>query len=157
MGVLLPGGFYGYNRRRLSHLYMALDIQQREREGIVILDVTGRLTVGENVSGVREKIQALSDSGSHNIILNLAEVDYIDSTGLGGLVISFTTLKKAGGSLKLLNASRRNIELLILTKLTTVFEIFDDEQDAVNSFFPNRQIKKFDILDFVQQQGGSDK
>lgn len=136
---------------------MALDIQQREREGIVILDVTGRLTVGENVSGVREKIQALSDSGSHNIILNLAEVDYIDSTGLGGLVISFTTLKKAGGSLKLLNASRRNIELLILTKLTTVFEIFDDEQDAVNSFFPNRQIKKFDILDFVQQQGGSDK
>jgi anti-sigma B factor antagonist len=136
---------------------MALDIQQREREGIVILDVSGRLTVGENVSGVREKIQALSDSGSHNIILNLAEVDYIDSTGLGGLVISFTTLKKAGGSLKLLNASRRNIELLILTKLTTVFEIFDDEQDAVNSFFPNRQIKKFDILDFVQQQGGSDK
>jgi anti-sigma B factor antagonist len=153
----LPGVFYGYNRRGLSHLYMALDIQQREREGIVILDVSGRLTVGENVSGVREKIQALSDSGSHNIILNLAEVDYIDSTGLGGLVISFTTLKKAGGSLKLLNASRRNIELLILTKLTTVFEIFDDEQDAVNSFFPNRQIKKFDILDFVQQQGGSDK
>jgi anti-sigma B factor antagonist len=82
----------------------------------------------------------------------MKEVDYIDSTGLGGLVISFTTLKKGGGALKLLNLSRRNIELLILTKLSTVFEIYDDEQDAVNSFFPNRKIKKFDILNFVRQQ-----
>jgi anti-sigma B factor antagonist len=71
---------------------------------------------------------------------------------LGGLVISFTSVKKSGGALKLLNLSRRNIELLVLTKLTTVFELFDDEQDAVNSFFPNRTIKKFDILSFVQQQ-----
>ena len=67
-------------------------------------------------------------------------MDYIDSTGLGGLVISYTTLKKAGGALKVLNLSKRNIELLILTKLSTVFEVFDDEQDAVNSFFPNREI-----------------
>jgi anti-sigma B factor antagonist len=67
-------------------------------------------------------------------------------------VISYTSLKKAGGALKLLKLSRRNIELLVLTKLTTVFEIFDDEQDAVNSFFPNRQIRKFDILSFVKQQ-----
>jgi anti-sigma B factor antagonist len=79
-------------------------------------------------------------------------VDYVDSTGLGGLVISFTTLRKSGGALKLLNLSRRNIELLVLTKLTTVFEIFDDEQEAVNSFFPNRKIRKFDILSFVREQ-----
>lgn len=136
---------------------MALEIQQREREGITILDLNGRLIVGEPVAAFRERVRELLDSNTVNVILNLAEVDYIDSTGLGGLVISFTTLKKAGGSLKLLKANQRNIELLVLTKLTTVFEVFEDEQDAVNSFFPNRQIKKFDILDFVQQQGTEDK
>ena len=131
---------------------MSFDIEQREREGIIILDLKGRLVVGEPVSDLRERIRALGESGSNRIILNLEGVDYIDSTGLGGLVISFTTIKKAGGALKLLNLSRRNIELLVLTKLTTVFELFDDEQDAVNSFFPNREIKKFDILNFVRQQ-----
>lgn len=135
---------------------MALDIEQREREGIVILDIKGRLIVGEPVSSLREKIRELAEAGSNNIILDLAEVDYIDSTGLGGLVICFTSLKKAGGALKLLKLSRRNIELLVLTKLTTVFEIFDDEQDAVNSFFPNREIRRFDILNFVQQQEESE-
>ena len=134
---------------------MALDIYEREREGIVILDLRGRLIVGEPVSSLREKVRELIDSGKQSIILNLAEVDYIDSTGLGGLVISFTTVKKAGGALKILNLSKRNVELLVLTKLTTVFELFGEEQDAVNSFFPNRQIRKFDILDFVQQQGNT--
>jgi anti-sigma B factor antagonist len=136
---------------------MAIDIEQREHEGIVILDVKGRLVVGEPVASLRERIRELCSSGSQNLILNLAEVDYIDSTGLGGLVISFTSLKKSGGALKLLNLSRRNIELLVLTKLTTVFEVFDDEQDAVNSFFPNREIRRFDILNFVQQQGPPDE
>ena len=131
---------------------MALDIEQREREGIVILDLKGRLVVGEPVAALREKIRELCDASSNNIILNMDGVDYIDSTGLGGLVISYTSLKKQGGSLKLLNLNRRNIELLVLTKLTTVFEVFDEEQDAVNSFFPNREIKRFDILNFVRQQ-----
>ena len=131
---------------------MALEIQEREREGIIILDLKGRLIVGEPVSSLREKVRELIDDGKLNIILDLENVDYIDSTGLGGLVISFTSVKKAGGALKILKLSKRNIELLILTKLTTVFEIFMDEQDAINSFFPNRQIRKFDILDFVQQQ-----
>lgn len=131
---------------------MTLDIQEREREGIVILDLKGRLIVGEPVAGLREKIRELAEAGRTNLILNLEGVDYIDSTGLGGLVISYTTMKKAGGALKVLNLNRRNIELLVLTKLTTVFEVFEDEQDAVNSFFPNREIRKFDILAFVQQQ-----
>jgi anti-sigma B factor antagonist len=131
---------------------MALEIEQREREGIVILELKGRLIVGEPVAGLRERIREMSESGTNNVILGLKDVDYIDSTGLGGLVISYTTLKKAGGALKLLNLSQRNIELLVLTKLTTVFEIFDEEQDAVNSFFPNREIRRFDILNFVRQQ-----
>lgn len=131
---------------------MSLEIQEREREGIIVLDLNGRLIVGEPVSSLREKVRELSEAGKLNLVVNLAEVDYIDSTGLGGLVISYTTVKKAGGALKILNLSKRNIELLVLTKLTTVFEIFVDEQDAINSFFPNRQIRKFDILSFVQQQ-----
>src|SRR4051794_9899236 len=108
---------------------MALDIQEREREGIVILDLKGRLIVGEPAANLREKVRELIDDGKVSIIMNLEDVDYIDSTGLGGLVISYTSVKKAGGALKILNLSKRNIELLILTKLTTVFEVFMDEQD----------------------------
>ncbi len=132
---------------------MALTIQEREREGICLLDLKGRLTVGEEVAQLRETLKSTNAAGHDRIILNLAQIDYIDSTGLGTLVICFTSMQKAGGSLKLLNLSRRNIELLILTKLTTVFELFNDEQDAVNSFFPDREIQKFDILNFVKQQG----
>jgi len=68
------------------------------------------------------------------------------------MVICYTTLQKAGGTVKLLKLNKRNIELLLLTKLSTIFEIFGDEQDAINSFFPEREIKRFDILNFVQQQ-----
>lgn len=131
---------------------MSLAIGQRTKEGIVILDLKGRLVVGEPVATLREKIRELAEAGSVNVILNLEQVDYIDSTGLGSLVICYTTLQKAGGALKIMNLSRRNIELLVLTKLSTVFEVFNEEQDAVNSFFPNREIRKFDILSFVQQQ-----
>lgn len=131
---------------------MSLDIQQREREGINILDLNGRLTVGGEVSTFRERLQKLIDSGRTNIILNLKDVDYIDSTGLGALVMSYTSLQRAGGKIKLLNLSRRGIELLVMTKLTTIFEVFDDEQNAINSFFPDRELKRFDILSFVQQQ-----
>ena len=131
---------------------MSLEIQQREREGIVILDLKGRLTVGGEVATFRDRVQQLVNSGRTSIILNLQDVDYIDSTGLGALVMSFTSLQRAGGKIKLLNLSRRGIELLVMTKLTTIFEVFDDEQNAINSFFPDRELKRFDILSFVQQQ-----
>ena len=131
---------------------MSLEIQQREREGIAILDLNGRLTVGNEVATFRERLQKLIDSRRTNIIVNLKDVDYIDSTGLGALVMSYTSLQRAGGKIKLLNLNRRGIELLVMTKLTTIFEVFDDEQSAINSFFPDREIKRFDILNFVQQQ-----
>jgi len=130
---------------------MSLDIQQREREGVTILDLKGRITVGPEASVLREKINSLVKAGVKNVILNLEGVDYIDSTGLGALVVSHTSLKRNGGAVKLLNLNKRNIELLIMTKLATVFDLFSDEQDAVNSFFPDRKIKTFDILSFVQQ------
>lgn len=128
---------------------MSFEIHESEREGIVILALKGRLTVGE-ASSVREKVNQLLAASHIHVIFNLAEVDYIDSTGLGSMVICFTTLKKAGGALKLVQLNKRNIELLLLTKLHTIFEVFSDEQDAVNSFFPDRAIKRFDILSFVQ-------
>ena len=128
-----------------------LDIQVRQKEGIAILDVNGRLAVG-GASTLREKVTEEIAQGQNKVILNLKDVDYIDSTGLGTMVICYTTLSKAGGNLKLLHLNRRNIELLLLTKLSTVFQIFGDEQDAVNSFFPDREIKRFDILNFVQKQ-----
>jgi len=129
---------------------MSLEISEREREGVTILALKGRLTTGE-ATPVREKVNALAAEGRINIILDLSGVDYIDSTGLGGLVICFTTLQKKGGALKLLHLNKRNVELLALTRLHTVFEVFNEEQDAVNSFFPGREIKRFDILSFVQQ------
>lgn len=130
---------------------MGLGIRQREREGVVILDLKGPLTVGEAAGKLREALHALIDDGRKHVVLNLAEVDYIDSTGLGAMVVCFTSLRKTGGMLKLLNLNRRNIELLVLTKLSTVFEILADEQDAVNSFYPDREIKRFDILSFIEQ------
>lgn len=130
---------------------MSLEITQRDREGVVVLDLAGRITVGEEAASIRDVMRRLMAEGKKDFILNLQEIDYIDSTGLGALVLCFTTLQKQGGRLKLENLNRRNIELLVLTKLTTVFEVFNDEQDAVNSFFPGREIKRFDILSFVRE------
>ncbi|MBY0376174.1 MAG: STAS domain-containing protein [Bryobacteraceae bacterium] len=135
---------------------MPFEIRKREREGVTLLDLEGRLIVGEPAGKLREEILALSAAGQNRLVLNLQKVDFIDSTGLGALVICFTTIKKAGGALKLLNLAERGIELLVLTKLTSVFEMFDDEQHAVNSFFPGREIQRFDILSFVQKQQRED-
>lgn len=130
---------------------MALEIRQRLREGIDILELKGRLTAGPEAGALRKQVSALSAAGTRNLVLDMRGVDYIDSTGLGALVMCATSLRKNGGNVKLLDLNRRNIELLVMTKLETVFEIFTDEQDAVNSFFPDRKIKAFDILDFVHR------
>jgi len=131
---------------------MAFEITRRKKEGITILDLNGRLAVGESCTILRETVKDGVAEGRINVALNMKEVDYIDSTGLGSMVICYTTLQKAGGKMKLYNLNRRNIELLLLTKLSTVYEIFGDEQEAINSFFPEREIKHFDILSFVQKQ-----
>jgi anti-anti-sigma factor len=133
------------------------EILSRAKEGITILDLKGRLAVGEPCTLLREQVDQQLTEGRDKLILNLKQVDYIDSTGLGTMVICFTRLQKAGGALKLVNLNRRNIELLLLTKLSTVMQIFGDEQESVNSFFPEREIKHFDILNFIQQQKESEQ
>jgi anti-sigma B factor antagonist len=131
---------------------MDLTFTEFQRDGIDILRLSGRLIVGQAVGELRDRLKQMAEQGRTKVVLDLENVDYIDSTGLGQVVIGFTSLQRAGGSLKLLNLNRRNVELLVLTKLSTVFELYDDEQEAVNSFFPNREVRKFDILNFVQQQ-----
>jgi anti-sigma B factor antagonist len=130
---------------------MNLEIHEREREGIILLDLKGRIIAGEEVGAFRTIIERLSESGQPKIILNLHAVDYIDSLGLGTMVMCYTRLQKIGGIAKLSQLNRRNLELLLLTKIDTIFEVFDDETEAVNSFFPEREIRRFDILAFVQQ------
>lgn len=107
--------------------------------------------MGPEATALRAIVTDLSAVGTRNLVLNMAGADYIDSTGLGALVMCVTSLRKSGGNVKLLHLNRRNIELLVMTKLATVFEIFTDEQDAVSSYYPDRKIKAFDILDFVRQ------
>ena len=130
---------------------MSLDIAQREREGVALLDLKGRITMGDEVTAFREAFEKVSAVPGARLILNMKEVDYVDSTGLGALVMCSTRLKKASGVAKLVNVNRRNIELILMTKIDTIFEVFNDETDAINSFFPGREIKRFDILSFVRQ------
>jgi anti-sigma B factor antagonist len=136
---------------------MSLHIEQRESEGIVILDLKGPLTLGRGDSELRDTLRALHQSGKVNIVLNLKEVSHIDSTGLGTLVFGLAKLCKAGGRLALVNVDKSHLELFLLTKLALAFEFFDDEQEAINSFFPDRAVKPFDILSFIQHkdQGNS--
>ena len=130
---------------------MAHEIQEREREGITILDFKGRIAAGPEATALRDKVAELNTASKRNLVLNLKDVDYIDSTGLGALVVCVTGLRRNGGNIKLENLNRRNVDLLVMTKLHTVFEVFNDEQDAVNSYYPDRKVKAFDILAFVQQ------
>jgi anti-sigma B factor antagonist len=130
---------------------MALGIGERDVEGILILDLQGRIVAGEAVGALREHIHTAAGADKRNVVLNLKGVDYIDSSGLGTLVAAHSTLNNAGGGLALMSLSKRSAELLILTKLATVFRIFDDEKSAVDSFFPHREVPKFDILDFVKK------
>jgi anti-sigma B factor antagonist len=131
---------------------MSLQIEEREKEGIVILDLRGSLTLGDGDLALRQKLAALHQSGKINVILDLKEVTHIDSTGLGTLVFGLARLRKAGGRLALLNVNRAHLELFLLTRLAIAFEFFADEQDAVNSFFPDRELKHFDVLEFVQHE-----
>ena len=128
-----------------------LQIIQREKEGICILDLDGSLTIGDSEAILRTTIVTLARAGTLNIILNLAGVTEIDEDGLSVLIFCYARFAKSGGALKLLNL-RPDLSLMILTKLDTVFEVFTDEQAAINSFFPARAVRHYDILQWVQGQ-----
>ena len=113
---------------------MSLTIEPREVDHVTILDVKGRIVLGDEIHTLRDAVRGLVTENKKKIILNLAEVDYIDSSGVGELVGSFTTVRNAGGELKLLNLSQKVKDVLHVTKLYTVFDIKDDEASAVAAF-----------------------
>jgi len=113
---------------------MDIKIEERDVGHVTILNIVGRLTIDEAAQHLKQDIEALISRDRLYVVLNLAQVPYIDSGGLGQLVASFGTVKKAGGAMKLLNVNTRNHDLLVITRLVTVFESFDSEAEAVRSF-----------------------
>jgi anti-sigma B factor antagonist len=112
---------------------MNLVIKPRRLDDVVILDLSGRITMGEGTILLRDHIQKLLATSDRKFLLNLSDVDYIDSSGLGELVTSFTTVRNQGGLLKLLNLTHRVQDLLQITKLLTVFEVFNSEAEALKT------------------------
>ncbi len=111
-----------------------MHIHDRAVGDVTIIDVNGKMTLGEGQEMLRDKVNSLIQQGQKHMVLNLAEVPYIDSAGLGEIVRTYTTVSRQGGSLKLLNLTKRIQDLLAITKLLTVFETFDTEAEAVKSF-----------------------
>jgi anti-sigma B factor antagonist len=115
---------------------MKMTASTRLVDGVTIVDLSGRIVLGEGSTGVRDLVRNLIKEGNKKILLNLRDVDYIDSSGLGELVSAFTSMRSQGGELKLLNLTKRVRALLQITKLLTVFDIADDEATSVKSFSP---------------------
>ncbi len=113
---------------------MSAKLSPRQVGDVTVVDVSGRITLGEGSSNLRDGIRDLVTKGNKKILLNLADVSYIDSSGIGELVSGFTSVANAGGNLKLINLTKRVRDLLQITKLYTVFEVYEDESAAVRSF-----------------------
>ena len=111
-----------------------INISERQAGDVTILDLEGKVTIGEGSVALRNAIRRLLGEGKSKILLNLASVGYIDSSGIGELVSSFTAVNKEGGSLKLLNLTQKIQDLLAITKLLTVFDVFENEGEALSSY-----------------------
>ena len=111
-----------------------MQIDERKIGDVTILDLKGKMTLGDGDELLRNKINSLVQAGAKKLVLNLGDVPYIDSAGLGEVVRTYTTVSRQGGALKLLNLTKRIQDLLAITKLLTVFETFDTEAEAVKSF-----------------------
>jgi len=117
-----------------------MQIDERTVGDVVVLDLKGKITLGEGDELLKDKVNSLVNQGHKKIVLNLADVPYIDSAGLGEVVRTYTTVSRQGGSLKLLNLTKRITDLLSITKLLTVFETFDSENEAVRSFSASAKV-----------------
>ena len=113
---------------------MSVKLTSRQVGDVTVIDAAGRITLGEGASAFRDMIRDLANKGHKKLLLNLSDVSYIDSSGIGELVSGFTTITNGGGQLKLVGLSKRIKDLLQITKLYTVFDVYDDEAQAVRSF-----------------------
>ncbi len=128
-----------------------LEVKQRERDGVVILDLEGHLVLGEEDLALRQRAVSLLEAGLRNLILNLKGVTEIDITGISALEFFGEKFREAGGKCVLLNLDPARVEPADLLKLSTDFNTYQDEVDAVNSFFPDRIMPRYDILEFVEK------
>src|SRR5512145_608353 len=117
-----------------------MDIAERTVSEVTVLDLKGKMTLGEGDELLKDKINSLLAAGKKKLLLNLEGVPYIDSAGLGEIVRTYTTVSRQGGTLKLLNLTKRITDLLSITKLLTVFETFDSENDAIRSFSASAKV-----------------
>ena len=117
-----------------------MQITERSVGDVMVLDIKGKITLGEGDEQLKDKVNSLVNQGQRKMVLNLAEVPYLDSAGLGEVVRAYTTVSRQGGSLKLLNLTKRITDLLSTTKLLTVFETFESENDAVRSFSASAKV-----------------
>lgn len=113
---------------------MSVKLNTRQVGDVTVIDLSGRITLGEGASALRDVLRDLTAKGNKKILLNLGDVTYIDSSGIGELVSGFTTVANAGGTVKLLNLTKRVKDLLQITKLYTVFDVHDEEAHAIRSF-----------------------
>jgi anti-sigma B factor antagonist len=111
-----------------------LNMKERQSGDVTVLDMDGKVTIGEGSVALRSAIRRLLEEGKKKILLNLAGVGYIDSSGIGELVSSYTAIGKEGGQLKLMNLTQKLQDLLTITKLLTVFDVYDDEGEALGNF-----------------------
>jgi anti-sigma B factor antagonist len=111
-----------------------LDLKERQAGDVTILDLTGEVRIGDGSIALRDSIRKLADAGKHKVLLNLAGVKYMDSSGVGELIANYTTISRQGGQLKLLNLTDRIQNLLVITKLLTVFDSYENEAEALKSF-----------------------
>ncbi|HEY4425849.1 MAG TPA: STAS domain-containing protein [Pyrinomonadaceae bacterium] len=111
-----------------------LDVKERQAGDVTILDMSGEVRIGEGAVALRDSIRNLADQGKKKVLLNLAGVKYMDSTGVGELIANYTTVTRQGGQLKLLSLTERIQNLLVITKLLTVFDSYDNEAEALKSF-----------------------
>ena len=129
---------------------MLLQIAHRKREGITILDLNGYLTFGQEDLKFRNELDRLIRATEIRVLLNLSGLRKLDSTGMGTLLFAQARLRDAGGHLTISIARPSHVELVTETHLEAVFEVFHDEQDAINSFFPGRSIRRYDLLELVR-------
>ena len=111
-----------------------LDLKERQAGDVTILDLSGEVRIGDSSVALRDSIRNLADQGKKKVLLNLGGVKYIDSSGIGELIANYTTISRQGGQLKLLNLTDRVQNLLVITKLLTVFDAYDNEAEALKSF-----------------------
>jgi anti-sigma B factor antagonist len=130
---------------------MHLEIQKREKEGITILELKGNIILGPEDLSLRERLLSLLANGIRNVILNLKEVTHIDTAGVGTLVFCTEKFRAAGGRLVLVNLSPAQASVANILKLDSELDIYPDELDAVNSFFPDRVVPHYDILQLAEE------